>query len=214
MGTVKGNIQPLKSHHGTAQSGGAHFETYHALIREYCNLAIQPNLTEDGIERQDEILAKAEGDPLLEFLLDEADHLLGHALGFIDSRLLKDQQQQLESLIDRSWLMGELSKYRDRRGQVPPVFLRDAQTCLKREGLYRGAVDGVYGNQTRKAFRQLRRRVQQLLSQQGLYSGSLDEMDDTEQERLINALRQQGKARDAKKIELLNLESWFLSSIC
>lgn len=185
---------------------------YRDVLREYCVLAMQPTLEDKQANRMEEILELAQADSLLSFLIDEADHILGHELGLIDAVSTHNQQHQLRQALDRDWINIHVEKSRLREGQVPVLSLKEAQTRLRAEGLYTGFIDGVYGPKTKQAFQSLRQKLQNNLKKQGLYTGSIDETCSSEHQQMVQILTEKGHNIDAEKVELLNLETWFLRS--
>lgn len=73
---------------------------YKDVIHEYCTLSVQPALTDTQAERLAEILQKSQSEPLLSFWIDEADHILAHALGLLNKEFVEKQQCKLEKKID------------------------------------------------------------------------------------------------------------------
>ncbi|MDJ0708433.1 MAG: hypothetical protein QNJ46_34620 [Leptolyngbyaceae cyanobacterium MO_188.B28] len=110
---------------------------YKELVYEYCALAVKCTLTDEAADRMVEILQKAESEPLLSFLIDEADHLVAHELGLIDGQLINQQQAKLQQRIETNWIDQLLLDI-----QLHP---RKLQQFLKEQGLYKGAIDGVCG---------------------------------------------------------------------
>lgn len=51
------------------------------LVREYCRLATRPSLNDAESQRMDDLLALAEQDGRLNFWINEADHMIDHAIG-------------------------------------------------------------------------------------------------------------------------------------
>ena len=76
---------------------------YTEIIHEYCSLASVRSLTQPQANRLEEILKKAQSDPWLDFLIDEADHIVAHQLGFINKPFIKYQQNELKNSIYRLW---------------------------------------------------------------------------------------------------------------
>lgn len=75
------------------------------VVLTYYQLSMLDSLSEEQTVRVVEILHIAEGDPLLSFLLDEADHIIGHKQGFIDVHKLQEEQEILRHQVDRTWLL-------------------------------------------------------------------------------------------------------------
>ena len=116
---------------------------YKELVYEYCALAVKCTLTDDAADRMVEILRKAESEPLLSFLIDEADHLVAHELGLIDGLLINQQQAKLQQRIETNWIDQLLLDI-----QLHP---RKLQQFLKEQGLYEGPIDGICGPVTEHA---------------------------------------------------------------
>ncbi|MBD2078446.1 peptidoglycan-binding domain-containing protein [Leptolyngbya sp. FACHB-17] len=176
-----------------------------AVLQEYYKLECQRTLSDPEIDRVQEILEQAQKDPLLDFLIDEIDHILGHEFGLIDEQFIQQQQQKLESVIDSAWMEHLLSSYTC-ESDLPS--LQEAQTRLKQEGLYNGQIDGVFGPITKQAFRALRRRIQERLEKQGLPTDSIDGIL-KEDQSVIERVYREGKKLDLQGVELLNLEAKF-----
>jgi hypothetical protein len=71
---------------------------YGPILWEYCQLASYKQLSKQDTDRLAEILAIAEGDKELSFMLNEVDHFLAHELGLLNEAsrsLYKDQQAKL-----------------------------------------------------------------------------------------------------------------------
>lgn len=116
---------------------------YKGLVYEYCALAVKCTLTDEAADRMAEILQKAESEPLLSFLIDEADHLVAHELGLIDGQMITQQQAKLKRCIETNWIDQLLLDV-----QLQP---RKLQQFLKDQGLYQGAIDGICGPATESA---------------------------------------------------------------
>ncbi len=118
---------------------------YKEIIYEYCMLASQRVLTQQQAERIEEILQQAQFDPWLDFLIDEADHILAHELGLIQEQVIEHQLQELKKSIDRFWCEQVFQEIRKRN------HLKKVQRYLQSKGLYDGAIDGYMGPRTRTA---------------------------------------------------------------
>ncbi|MBD1859959.1 MULTISPECIES: peptidoglycan-binding domain-containing protein [Leptolyngbya] len=176
-----------------------------AVLQEYYKLECQQRLNDTEVNRVQEILEQAQKDPLLDFLIDEVDHILAHEFGLIDEQFIQQQQQKLESLINSTWLEHLLSSY-TRESDLPSV--QEAQTRLKQEGLYNGQIDGIFGPITKQAFRALRRRIQERLEKQELPTDSIDGIL-KEDQSVTGTVHREGKKLDFQEVELLNLEAKF-----
>jgi hypothetical protein len=112
---------------------------YQPLVLEYCQLALRPTLSDAEQDRMADILHQATEDAVLGFWLEEADHLVAHHLGLIDSNLIKEQQDRFRYL--RLW--------HDLQSRIKVL-----QAYLHRQGVYRGSIDGVMGPSTQQALRE------------------------------------------------------------
>jgi len=77
---------------------------YRSTLYEYCQLALRPTLDQAAAERLGEILQRAEAEPLLNFLIDEADSLVAQLQPCLCDQRLHQQQQRLRDVIDRLWV--------------------------------------------------------------------------------------------------------------
>mgnify|MGYP001793608603 FL=1 len=118
------------------------------LIQTYCQLSVQPALSNSDTTRLDAILATAETDPLISFLLDEADHMLAHLYNFIDDRDIAEQQHKLQTSLSDAWLN---QAFQDLAYRLKSSQCKNLQQYLKEQGFYKGAVDGVLGQSTKAA---------------------------------------------------------------
>ncbi len=125
---------------------------YGEIIQEYCTLASQRSLTQLQAERIEEILQHAQFDPWLDFLIDEADHILDHELGLIKEPFIKHQQNELKKAIDRLWCQRVLQEIQEQNSS------KKLQKYLQEEGLYDGAIDGYIGPRTQSAIELLKQR--------------------------------------------------------
>ena len=66
-----------------------------------------------------EILQRAEAEPLLNFLIDEADSLVARLQPALDDQRLQQQQQRLRGAIDALWI-DELLATWERSPQTDP----------------------------------------------------------------------------------------------
>lgn len=126
------------------------------IVIEYCQLSVLDVLTDDQTLKIDSILKDAETDPLLSFLLDEADHVIGHLTDLVDVKEIQSEQAELKQLIDETWKNWLLDKVQNGDlSLLSPHVLKQAQTQLKEHGLYTADVDGVYGEKTKEAVQRL-----------------------------------------------------------
>lgn len=190
-------------------------QKYQAVLEEYYKLECRRTLTKTEEIRVQKILKEAQSDPVLDFLIDEVDHILGHELGLIDEKFIQQQQKKLRSRIDAKWLdhllsshTGETDPLSLQEAEPNPLSLQEAQNRLKQEGLYDGQIDGVFGPITKQAFRALRRRIRERLEKQGLPTDSIDGIL-KEDRSVIETAHQAGKKIDLQAVELLNLEAKF-----
>lgn len=120
------------------------------LIQDYCQLSIKTALNDTDTHRLDTILAKAETDPLISFLIDEADHMLAHLYNFIDENDITQQQQKLQTCLSEAWLN---QAFQDLTYRLQKSQCQSLQQYLKEEGFYTGAIDGVMGDATKSAMK-------------------------------------------------------------
>ena len=128
-----------------------HSQQHRDLVQTYCQLSVQPTLNESDTEQLDAILAIAETDPLISFLIDEADHMLGHLKGLIDENYILEQQQKIQTCLDEAWLD---EAFQDLAHRLQTSQCKNLQQYLKEEGFYDGAIDGVMGQSTKAAIQQ------------------------------------------------------------
>ncbi|MFQ4134844.1 hypothetical protein PGN35_000835 [Nodosilinea sp. PGN35] len=77
---------------------------YRPTVYEYCQLALRPTLDRAAAERMEEILRRAEAEPLLNLLIDEADGLVARLQPCLGEQRLQQQQQRLRDAIDALWV--------------------------------------------------------------------------------------------------------------
>ena len=128
-----------------------HAQQHREVIKTYCELSVQATLSDRDTEALDNILANAETDPLLSFLIDEADHMLAHLYNFIDEASITNQQRQLQACLDESWFN---QAFQDLTCRLQTSQCKTLQEYLKQAGCYQGAVDGVMGEATKAAMKQ------------------------------------------------------------
>lgn len=138
------------SHHPSNLNLSHYAQTHRDVVLNYCQLSMQPQLSEQDAERLDAILAVAQTDPLLSLLIDEADHMVAHLYNFIDEREIADQQQKLQTCLSEVWLN---EAFQDLSSRLKASQCKSLQMYLQAEGFYRGAVDGVMGPVTKAAMR-------------------------------------------------------------
>ncbi|NEQ48793.1 MAG: peptidoglycan-binding protein [Leptolyngbya sp. SIO3F4] len=125
-------------------------QQHRELLETYCQLSIQPSLSNSETLRLDTILATAETDPLISFLIDEADHMLAHLYSFIDENEITDQQQKLQTCLDNAWLN---QAFQDLAYRLQTSQCKNLQQYLKSQGFYLGKIDGVMGPSTKEAMK-------------------------------------------------------------
>ena len=180
------------------------------IVTEYFTLSILNSLTEQQANRTANILSKAEADPLLSFLIDEADHAVGHLLNLLDVDETRAEQEVLRRKIDKNWITWSISKSRVNNGALVPQYtLKQAQARLRAQGLYRAEIDGVCGDKTIEAFQQLERQFLQHIEKKGLCpqmgKGS-QRIETNEAIRFIKESGMDGKIRD--DADLLSFGTW------
>ena len=180
------------------------------IVSEYFTLSVLENLTEQQANRTAAILAKAEEDPLLSFLLDEADHAIGHLLNLLDVDETRAEQEVLRREIDKNWITWSISKLRVNNGSLVPQYtLKQAQACLREQGLYQAEIDGVCGQKTKEAFQQLEKRFLQYLEGKGLCAQPDEGSQGIATNEAIKLVRESGidgKIRD--DADLLSFGTW------
>ena len=134
-----------------------HAQQHRDLLQTYCQLSVQPTLSDSDTARLDAILAIAENDPLVSFLIDEADHMLAHVYHFIDDAEIADQQAKLQTCLNDAWLD---QACQDLAYRLQTSQCKNLQQYLKEQGFYKGAIDGVMGQVTTTA-------MQECCTQQG-----------------------------------------------
>ncbi|MGB3310045.1 MAG: hypothetical protein WBG32_24655 [Nodosilinea sp.] len=77
---------------------------YRSTVYDYCQLALRPSLDQAAAERMGEILRRAEAEPLLNLLIDEADRLVARLQPCLGEPHLQQQQQRLRGAIDTLWV--------------------------------------------------------------------------------------------------------------
>lgn len=125
---------------------------YTEIIHEYCTLASQRTLTQMQADRLEKILQEAQKDPWLDFLIDEADHILAHQLGLIKEQVIQHQVHELKKSLDRIWCERILQEIQKQNCS------EQIQKYLQEEGLYDGAIDGLIGPRTQTAIELLKQK--------------------------------------------------------
>ena len=182
------------------------------VVLEYLQLAVLDRLTDLQANRMEEIFQQAEADPLLGFLIDEADHIAGHELNLIDSGYIAEQQEKLAQILDGSWIQLIIEKSRLKEyAQLPQKTVKVAQTRLKKRGFYSGEIDGVCGKETKAAFHRLEREFCEELKSLGLLPSAGDEKCVANASEAIELIKAQDKENPAdfqEKADLLILQTW------
>lgn len=130
-----------------------HANDHRGVILSYCQLSMQSQLSDYDAEQLDAILTAAQTDPLLSFLIDEADHMVAHLYGFIDEGDIAEQQQQLQACLKEVWLS---EAFQDLSSRLKTSQCKHLQTYLRDAGVYDGAIDGVMGADTKAAMQRYR----------------------------------------------------------
>ncbi len=89
-------------------------------VYEYCQLALCPTLGQAEADRMGEILRQAEVEPVLHFLIDEADELVARLQPGFGGQQLKQQQDKLRvaiGLIPNPSHITPIPKRSNRRGK-------------------------------------------------------------------------------------------------
>lgn len=69
------------------------------ILQEYCYLATLKTLSEEESEQMSKILEIAIGDEVIDFLIGEADHFIGHKFNIIDETECKNHQANLREYL-------------------------------------------------------------------------------------------------------------------
>lgn len=117
---------------------------YQGILLEYCFLAALPTLSEEQADYLDRILAQAETDEILNFLLIEFDHVIAKKLNLLSDQHLPQYEDQ------QAYLREHLVRFTPE----DPAYYRELQKLLRDQGWYRGLVDGVFGEDSRQAVKQ------------------------------------------------------------
>ena len=183
-----------------------------SIVLEYLGLAILDTLTDQQEKRMEAIFQQAEADPLLGFLIDEADHVAGHELDLIDSGYIAEQQEKLAQTLDQTWVQSVIEKSRlEKYAQLPQKTVETAQISLKKHGLYSGKIDGVCGEETKAAFHRLEREFCEEVTNIGLLPAAGVEECVSNTSKAIELVKAQGKENTAdfqEKADLLILQTW------
>ena len=185
-------------------------EYFDNILSEYFTLSILEKLTEQQADRIVEILQKAETDNLLSFLIDEADHVIGHMLGLIDVKKTHTEQDKLRQMIDHNWITWSLTKINAYgSSSVPEDTVKQAQVCLKEKGLYAAAIDGVCGEKMKEAFQQLEKEFHQYLKQHNLYPELKQNQQNIDTDEAIRLVKEKGIDGNINNdADLLSFGTW------
>jgi len=188
-------------------------EKYGLVICDYWDLSTKktPSLL-DG-ERQQKILDLAQDDELLSFVLDEVDHLLGHAFGLVNSKSIQQQQeklknmlqQQFPAMLDQVWLEHTIHQEVIQKREVS---LRAAQMALHQVGVYQGRIDGEYGPKTKEAFQSLKVK----LEQQNAAPQDTAMLPRFPEDEFIRLLQEKRELTSIEQLQLLDMESQFIGA--
>jgi hypothetical protein len=204
VGTLNVTIDIALTHEILLRACKQHLRS---IVIEYCQLSVLDVLTDEQTVTLASILKQAETDPLLSFLLDEADHVIGHQLGLVDVKEIQTEQNGLRHLIDKTWMEWLFKKVQDSdTSLLSKHVLEQAQAQLKEHGLYTAEIDGVCGEKTKEAFQLLEKDFHQQVRISGLHSisGKYDQNISTKDAiELVNEKGIDEKMR--KDAELLSL---------
>lgn len=130
------------------------------IIREYCQLSVRRQLSEEEADRLSEILEQADSDGLLNFWVHEVDHFLAHELNLTNAESvhrLEDQLARLrEELVDDSSDRNIADLLQEIAQRLPRVS-KELQQHLANRGFDPGPLDGVWGPRTQAALVQFQR---------------------------------------------------------
>lgn len=132
-----------------------------ALVREYCQLAVRPSLSNAESQRLDQLLAKAEVDGRLDFWINEADHFIDHAIGLgsatrVYASVNENLKSRLRELLDLTHTAHPGDKALELLEELDESLTegtRQVQQQLAQRGYDPGPVDGVAGPKTQRALR-------------------------------------------------------------
>lgn len=114
---------------------------YQGIVLEYCYLASLATLSEEQADYLDRILAEAETDEFLNFLLIEFDCIIAQKLNLLAAEHIHQYANQQAFL--REHLVKLVSD--------DLAYYRELQKRLREKGCYQGPVDGVFGKDSRAA---------------------------------------------------------------
>lgn len=155
------------------------YKDYTPLLLVFQKLILLPLLTEGEADQLCAIYEQAEKDSMLNFLLIFVEHILNFQLGLFSDDAIKEYKNQL------AWLSEHLD-------QIPLKHenCKDFQQMLRDQGFYEGPIDGVLGDRSAKAIKQLNIEIQNLFSKRGLCTQDADGMIGEQLFKLLQALQQ------------------------
>ncbi|MBE9155900.1 peptidoglycan-binding protein [Nodosilinea sp. LEGE 06152] len=139
-----------------------------ALVREYCQLAARPSLSDAESQRLDQLLAMAETDGRLDFWINEADHFIDHAIGLgsatrVYASVNENLKSRLRELLDLTHAANPGDKALELLEELDESLTegtRQVQQQLAKRGYDPGPVDGVAGPKTQRALRNFQQSLE------------------------------------------------------
>lgn len=139
-----------------------------ALVREYCQLAARPSLSDADSQRLDQLLAMAETDGRLDFWINEADHFIDHAIGLgsatrVYASVNENLKSRLRELLDLTHTANPGDKALELLEELDESLTegtRQVQQQLAKRGYDPGPVDGVAGPKTQRALRKFQQSLE------------------------------------------------------
>ncbi|PSN11262.1 hypothetical protein C7293_24935 [filamentous cyanobacterium CCT1] len=139
-----------------------------ALVREYCQLAARPSLSDADSQRLDQLLAMAETDGRLDFWINEADHFIDHAIGLgsatrVYASVNENLKSRLRELLDLTHTANPGDKALELLEELDESLTegtRQVQQQLAKRGYDPGPVDGVAGPKTQRALRNFQQSLE------------------------------------------------------
>jgi hypothetical protein len=139
-----------------------------ALVREYCQLAARPSLSDAESQRLDQLLAMAETDGRLDFWINEADHFIDHAIGLgsatrVYASVNENLKSRLRELLDLTHTANPSDKALELLEELDESLTegtRQVQQQLAKRGYDPGPVDGVAGPKTQRALRNFQQSLE------------------------------------------------------
>lgn len=127
-----------------------------AQVKEYCQLAMRPQLSEAEADRLEALLSQTQSDGRLDFWFHEVDHFLDHALGWagankVYASINEELKARLSELLNTQETNEEVAELIDELREGLIRGAETVQTCLKQRGYDPGPVDGVAGSKTQAA---------------------------------------------------------------